>query len=527
MAKYQRLIKTVMVGISCLFLMIAGMGGCAQKKELKDVQDPFYEQWRVKAEESKGTSPVEPPPIDEKPFEVAAPEGEEEPMPSVPKPLPTRKISLKMNDIDVAVLLRALARAADQNIILNEKVSGKVNINIHQAPWDQVFTGILRTNGLSYAWEGDIIRIMTAEDMDADIRSKAREQALKLTQTPLTRIVSIKYSEAPKLKENLERFVTVDRSGKKMGSILVDEHTNSLIIQAIKSDMDRILAVAKQLDRPTPQVLIEAIIVEANKDVARELGIQWGGVYAGKSGDKRAIVTGRQGGTTSTGGVPVNPDGSPSTALNPNLNNLDVTSGSVVNLPALGLGGFEPATLGLIYTRVGEYLLSTQLSALQDQGKLHILSNPSITTLDNKEATISSGSEIPFQSVEDGEVKIEYKEALLELKVTPNVIDGDTLKMNIAVKKDEPDFSRTVGNNPTIIKKEATTNVIQNDGQTIVIGGLSKESSSRNNTGTPFLEDIPGLGYLFKRKSSADQMEELLIFITPHILKPRAIGGKP
>jgi type IV pilus assembly protein PilQ len=327
--------------------------------------------------------------------------------------------------------------------------------------------------------------------------------------------VAVKYTEANKLKSNLEKFVTLDRSGKRTGSILVDEHTNSLIIQAIRTDMDRILAVVKKLDRPTPQVLIEAIIVEANKDVARELGIQWGGVYAGKSGSKRAIVTGQQGGLSD--GVPVSPD----------LADLDVTSGSVVNLPAMGLGGFNPMTLGLIYTRVGEYLLSAQLSALQDQGKLHILSSPSITTLDNQTALIESGQDVPFQSVEDGEVKVEYKKAVLALRVTPHVIDGDTLKMYIKVNKDEPDFSRTVLGNPTIITKNAETNVIQNDGQTVVIGGLSKQSSSRSKTGTPFLEDIPGLGYLFKRKSSADQMEELLIFITPHILKPRAMGGKP
>ena len=513
MVKYQRLIKLFVAGISCLFLMVAWMGGCAQKKGLKDVQDPFYEQWRVKAEESKGTSPVEPPPIDEKPYEIVSPEGEEAQVPEVPKPLPTRKISLKMNDINVAVLLRALARAAEQNIILNQKVTGKVNINIHQAPWDQVFTSILRTNGLSYAWEGDIIRIMTAEDMDADLRSKARERALMLTQTPLTRIVAVKFTEANKLKSNLEKFVTLDRSGKQTGSILVDEHTNSLIIQAIRTDMDRILAVIEKLDRPTPQVLIEAIIVEANKDVARELGIQWGGVYAGKSGSKRAIVTGQQ------GQVPPTFTGAD--------DSVDVTSGSVINLPAATLGGFDPMTLGLIYTRVGEYLLSVQLSALQDQGKLHILSSPSITTLDNQTAIIESGQDIPYQSVEDGEVKVEYKKAVLKLEVIPHVIDGDTLKVEVKVNKDEPDFSRTVGNNPTIITKVAQTTVIQNDGQTIVIGGLSKESSTRSDTGTPFLEDIPGLGYLFKRKSSADQMEELIIFITPHILKPRAIGGKP
>jgi type IV pilus assembly protein PilQ len=517
MAKYQRLIKIFIVVVSCLFLMVAWMGGCAQKKGLKDVQDPFYEQWRVKAEESKGISPVDPPPIDEKPFEIASAQGEEEVKPERPKPLPTRKISLKMNDIDVAVLLRALARAADQNIILNEKVAGKVNINIHQAPWDQVFTGILRSNGLSYAWEGEIIRIMTAEDMDADIRTKAREQALKLTQTPLTRIVSIKFTEANSLKENLEKFVTVDRGGKKTGSILVDEHTNSLIIQAIGSDMDRILAVTKKLDRPTPQVLIEAIIVEANKDVARELGVQWGGIYAGKHKDNAAIVTGSQT-IRNTGGDEGAVD------INQPIN---VTGGSVVDLPAAALGGFNPMTLGLIYARVGEYLLSAQLSALQDQGKLHILSSPSITTLDNQTALIESGTDVPYQSVEDGEVKVEYKKAVLRLEVVPHVIDGDTLKLLVKVNKDEPDFSRTVGNNPTILTKKAETNVIQNDGQTIVIGGLSKESSSRSDTGTPFLEDIPGLGYLFKRKSSADQMEELLIFITPHILKPRVFGSKP
>jgi len=334
-----------------------------------------------------------------------------------------------------------------------------------------------------------------------------------LTQTPLTRIVAVKFTEANKLKSNLEKFVTLDRSGKQTGSILVDEHTNSLIIQAIRTDMDRILAVIKKLDRPTPQVLIEAIIVEANKDVARELGIQWGGVYAGKSGDKRAIVTGQQ------GQVPPTFTGADE--------NVDVTSGSVINLPAAGLGGFDPMTLGLIYTRVGEYLLSVQLSALQAQGKLHILSSPSITTLDNQTALIESGQDVPYQSVEDGEVKVEYKKAVLALRVIPHVIDGGTLKMYIKVNKDEPDFSRTVLGNPTIITKNAETNVIQNDGQTIVIGGLSKETSSRQNTGTPFLEDIPGLGYLFKNKSNKDQMEELLIFITPHILKPRAMGGKP
>ena len=514
MNKYQPLIRIV-VGLFCLFLMFAWIGGCAQEKELKDIQDPFYEEWRVKAEESKGSSAVEPPPIDEKPYEIISKEIAEEVQPEIKKPLPTRKVSLNMKKIEVAVLLRALAKAADQNIILNEKIIGKIDINIHQAPWDQVFVGILRTQGLSYAWEGDIIRIMTAEDMEADLRNKARSRELKLAQPPLTRIVAVKFSEAQKLKANLEKFVTVDKSGKQTGSILVDEHTNSLIIQAVENDMERILAVMKKLDRPTPQVLIEAHIVEADKDVARELGIQWGGVLRGKSGNADILVTGPQtlsGTDSGRTGVSINEP-------------IDVTSGSVVNLPASPLGGFDPSTLGVIAANMGNFILSVQLSALQDQGKLNILSSPSITTLDNQTALIESGEDIPFQTVEDGEVKVEYKKAVISLKVIPHVIDGQTLKMYVKVAKDEPNFAQTVLGNPTIVTRNAETNVIQNDGQTIVIGGLSSQTETRTKTGTPFFEDIPGLGYLFKRKSSSNELEELLIFITPHILKPKASGG--
>ena len=497
-------------GLLFLLLLVGWAGGCAPKMELTDIKDPWYAQWRIMAEEAKGNAPVDPPPVDEEPFEIVSQDPAEKESLDFPRPLTNRKLSLKMNNIDVAVLLRALARAADQNIILNEKVTGTININIHEAPWDEVFLSILQTHGLSYAWKGNILRIMTAEDMDAELLSRARKRELRLVQPPLTRIVAVKFSEAEKLKSNLEQFVSLDRNGNPTGSILVDEHTNSLIIQAIKSDMDRMLAVVKKLDRPTPQVLIEAYIVEANKDVARELGIQWGGAYRNKSGDKSLIVGGNQF-DTGTGDI-----GQP----------VDVTAGSVVDLPAAAIGSFNPSTLGLIYSKMGDFLLSVQLSALQDQGKLHILSSPSITTQDNKMAFIESGQEVPYQSVEDGEVNVEYKDAVLRLEVIPSVIDGNTLKLDIKVNKDEPDFSRTVLGNPTIITKQAQTNVIQNDGQTIVIGGLSKESASRGNTGTPFLEDIPGLGYLFKRKSSADQMEELLIFITPHILKPKSAGGK-
>ena len=492
----------IIVAMAISFLLI---GGCASPKLEK--QDPFFDEWKTKAETSKGYSPGKPKPKGEKPAiikpkvtpkEIAIDEADK-------KPLPTRKISLKMTDIDVSVVLRALARASDQNIIVSEAVSGKININITQAPWDQVFMGILRTQGLSYAWEGEIIRIMTADDMEEDLKRQARQRELTLIEQPLTRIVPVRYATADDLKDNLQQFLTLDKDGNPIGSILVDSHTNSLIIQAIRADMKNIVAVIDQLDKPTPQVLIEAFIVEANKDVARELGIQWGGlVRTGALGTGTGFGTGADNNALG---------GDVGTAVNP-------SSGNVVDLPAQALSGFEPFTLGLVYQNIGDALLSAQLTALQDKGKLNILSSPSITTLDNQTAFIESGEEIPYQSVEDGEVKIEFKDALLRLEVKPHVINDKTLKLYINVDKSEADFSRSVGGNPPIITKKAQTNVIQQNGQTIVIGGLNEETSISSDTGVPYLQDIPGLGYLFKRKSSDDRLEDLLIFITPHILEP-------
>ncbi len=500
----KKLGRTI-IAVVISFLLV---GGCANPK--KEKQDPFFDKWKTKAETSKGTSPATRKPLEEerRVIKPKAPPPTAKIGEKIQKPLPSRTISLKMTNIEVSVVLRALARASDQNIIVSEQVTGKININIAQAPWDQVFLGILRTHGLSYAWEGEIIRIMTADDMEEDLKRQSRQRELKLNEPPLTRIVPVKFSSADKLKSNLENFLTLDKDSKPIGSILIDEHTNSLIIQAIRTDMASIISVIEQLDQPTPQVLIEAYIVEANKDVARELGIQWGGVARTSKGASVGFGTGRDSGVLGD---------TVGTAVDPN-------SGTVVDLPARGLSGFDPFTLGLIYQNIGDVLLTTQLSALQDKGKLNILSSPSITTLDNQTAYIESGEEIPFQTVEDGEVNIEFKDAVLRLQVTPHVIDDKTLKMYINVHKDEADFSRSVGGNPTIITKKAETNVIQLDGQTIVIGGLNKETSSRLDTGVPYLEDIPGLGYLFKRKSTDDRLEDLLIFITPHILEPPTNG---
>ena len=500
--------KTMSIWFVLSIFFIALICGCASKK--KEKSNLFFDEWKVKAQESKGFSPSA-----RKFDRVLSPKKAKSASASgllseYKKPLPKKKITMKMNDIEVSVLLRALSRVANQNIMLNEKIRGKININITKAPWDQVFKSILRTHGLAYAWEGDIIRIMTNEDMENELKRESQKRDLRIIEPFITRIVHISYSEAAKLRENLEKFLTLNKDGKPLGSVLVDEHTNSLIIQAIGNDLSRILSIVEKLDRPTSQILIEAHIVETTNDTARELGIQWGGLgYGTSDGDNHWLGSS---GTTSDGSLYDPITGDPITYLPP--------IGNMFNFPA-ALDGTTGMSLGYMFQNIGKGLLTVQLTALQQEGKLNILSSPSITTLENQLAIIESGARVPIQTVEDGEVSIKYEDAVLRLEVIPYVIDKNTVKLKILTNKDELDFTRTVAGNPTIITKKAETNVILSNGQTTVIGGLNKETASETESGVPLLKDIPGIGFLFRSRGKSNSMEEVLIFITPYVLEER------
>jgi type IV pilus assembly protein PilQ len=280
---------------------------------------------------------------------------------------------------------------------------------------------------------------------------------------------------------------------------MVDQYSNSIIVRSIRDDIVRMVGLVDELDRPTAQILIEAQIVQTTQDTARELGIQWGALA--KSGNTWAYPgwdgTGVSGSTLGSG--------------------IDPGAGSAVNLPA-DLSDGVGMVMGFAYEDLGKTLLTMQLSALQKEGKLNILSSPSVTTLENQVAVIEAGEEVPFQTVENDEVKIEFKKAVLRLEVTPHVVDGRVLKLKILTNKDELDFTHTVVGNPTIITRKAQTNVIVFDGQTTVIGGLNQETDSKSQNGVPVLQDVPLLGHLFKSNSNSNKMEDVLIFITPHIL---------
>lgn len=500
-------------GIPFLVIVLAGFllfWSCAEHKQTQK-EDPFMEKWRTTADNAKGYSPAPKQRTIALEEETAAEKtGPSEGEPQGPS-LPTRLITLKMYNTEVTVLLRALARAAGQDIILNDGIEGRINIDVKKAPWDQVFLGILSAQSLSYEWNGDIIRIVTAEDNDNSLKRleteekiKTKKREIELVDPLLTRVIKVDYSDAVKLKANLEKFLTEKEAGKPLGSVMVDEHTNSLIIQAIYEDLAKMIPIIQELDRPTPQILIEAHIVEAGKTTGRELGVRWGGLYH----DPNANYW-------------IAPDASGGVGIQPGVSGqvVDPASGFMVNFPTPSSLAGQGLTLGIIAEEIGGSILALELQAFQEEGKLNILSSPSITTLDNQKATIESGKEVPYQTVEDKEVKVEYKKAVLSLEVTPHVIEGTTLKLKIFTKKDELDFANAVNGQPAINTKKAETNVIVFDGQTTVIGGLKKEDTSSLDTGVPGLKDIPLLGWLFKGQEKSEDMEELLIFITPHILK--------
>jgi len=480
--------------------------GCSEKK--KDIKkNQFYSEWKARAESSQEYTPVEKNRQTELYEKVKKSSKREDGADE--KPLPKKKITLKLQDTGVATILRALARSVDLNILVNDGVTGRTSISVKEARWDQLFKGVLRANGLTYTWEGDLIRVMTTEDMEKDLTRATHERDIRLAEPLLTNVISVNYADANKLKDNLEKLLSKGKNEKTVGSVLVDEHTRSLLIRAVKSDMEQMVALVEELDKPIEQIRIEANIVEANKNTARELGIQWGGL-AKNSGSTNQYITA---GANSSGVL----GGTLDVAANP-------TSGNIVNFPA-NLEDNAGMTIGFMTEKAGKNILSVQLSALQSDGQLNILSSPSITALDNQTATIESGTEVPYQTVSaDGNINVEWKKAVLSLEVIPHIIDEKTLKLEIKTKKDELDFSNDVSGNPTIITKNAQTSVILQDGQTTVIGGLSREVNSDSESGVPYLKDIPWLGYLFRGTGKSDTMEDVLIFITPYILQQRFVS---
>jgi type IV pilus assembly protein PilQ len=441
-----------------------------------------------------------------------------------------RKISLDLQEANIKGVLRLLAELAEVNIVSGDDVKGNLTISMKNVPWDQALDTILSITGLGKIQKDSVITVMTLEKIKKDeadrqaafeARRKADAEKAKTAEEPIvTRLVSIDYADAKLLTANLMELLPKDKDGKTTGSVKVDEHSNSLIIQATRQDMARLFPIIEKIDKPIPQVLIKANIVETTKDTARHLGIQWGGMYGPAIGDHSLFIT---------------PGGSGVSTASPFAGTYAPATGAG-GISGQGFGVNFPTTLtpggslGLMFGTLGGNILDVQLSALQKDGKVNILSSPSITTLDNQKAYTENGQKIPYVTTESsGGVlsrSVKFENAVLRLEITPHVIDGKSLKMKIMVQKDEIDeTAAAVEGNPVLKKRQTETNLIVQDGETIVISGLTKEKKSEGSSGIPWLKDLPVLGWLFKGESRSANMDEVLIFITPSIIKPQAVAG--
>ncbi len=517
------------------FLMGLMLYGCVSHEPKVD---PFFDKWRLKAEKSEPYSPTvsrltgqETSAAGGLPAALASgqggpgAEGETGATQSAKAlDLPKTKLSVRFIDDDLATSLRTLAVIAHQNILISPSIKGKLNLQTQDTPWDTVFMGIINSYGLTVVKKDNLLYVMSMDDLKQQVEQETLQAQKQQLAGMVTRVVPIEFSDPKAVAESVTPMLSKDKDGKPRGSATVDQHSRSLVVRETPEAIDSIVSLISDLDKPTPQILIEAHIVETTKDVARELGIQWGVVTPNGSGLNRGH---RYVGGNGVSRVMLTPGGAPSyangqltfTGASNNVlgNNVDLAAGAINSIP--------PASIGVLVNG-GDAVLSAELSALQQDGKLNILSSPSIATLDNSEAIIESGESVPVQttsSTSSGvQTTTEYKDATLNLTVTPHVITDQAIKLNIKAKKDEVDLTHNVAGNPYISKKLAQTQLIVENNSTIVLAGLSKETQSGANTGVPGLKDLPGLGWLFRRDSTSDQFEELLLFITPKILtKPK------
>ncbi|MBI5025575.1 MAG: type IV pilus secretin PilQ [Nitrospirae bacterium] len=409
-----------------------------------------------------------------------------------------RKISLDFQDADLVHIFRLIADVSGYNIVVSPDVKGKFSMRLMNVPWDHALDIILRNYGLSKTVDGNIIRIAPTSVFakERDEIAKAEEAKIKAEEL-VTKVYTVNYADPDKVRESIDKAKILTTRG----NVSIDKRTNTLIIKDIEGRHQEYEKFIRTLDLATPQVVIDAKIVEVDTKFVKELGIQWGAwyqngdvlVYGGATKKKSTDTTA----DALTGGV-----GYTGTAFN-------------VNLPAaVGAGSGGALGLGL---SAGKFLLDWQISALEGSGKGKIISNPRIMTLDNEKATIQQGKKIPYQTTSAEGTKTEFVDATLELTVTPHITPEGTVLMKIETKKNEADFSR--GTPPAIDVKEAKTQVLVRDNDTVVIGGIFKNTKSNSVDGVPLLSKIPVLGWLFKKERDEDSTSELLIFITPRIVK--------
>jgi type IV pilus assembly protein PilQ len=417
-----------------------------------------------------------------------------EPEALIPGEYTGKKISLDFQDADIVPIFRLLADISGYNIVVSPEVKGKLTMKLNNVPWDQALDLILKTFSLGKSIEGNIIRIApyTVFAKESEEAAKAKEAGIKAE--PLeTKIFPISYADVKVVETSI-------RSSKILtprGSMSVDVRTSSMLIKDVASVFPEVENLLATLDKPTPQVMIEARIVEVNTNAVKDLGIQWGGFIKGTNT------------LSSIGGF---------SGLNPGT---FTGENFLVDFPGgASEGSGSGFTFGIL-NPAKTMGLDLQLSAVETLGKGKVISNPRILTVDNGKAKILQGKSIPVRKLTtEGTVSTEFKDINLELNVQPHITPDNSIGISIEIKKEELDPTvPSIEGVPGTDKKEAKTDVIIKDGETIVIGGIYKINTTESETGVPGLMKIPILGWLFRNTKEEVTTAELLMFITPRIVQ--------
>ena len=434
------------------------------------------------------------------------------------KPLIDKRISLNLKNVDIHDIIMSLAKFTKHNIVIPPNVTGKISIYLDNVTFDNALKIITNMAGFSYYYKDNIIFIAKKEQVE---KIKGKEN-LK------SKVFYLNFSKATLLESQVKDLLSRD------GKVIVDQRTNSLLIQDYIANITKVEKFIKKVDKPTKQVMIEAKIVVINNEASKELGIQWGGSYVHrltssnffygiKGGTSYVTSTENTGGTTtSTPSINSEFPGSgeitnavpPGITSSINLKEISIPSDYVVNLPTTSppAGG-----IGLIFGKWGYYNIAFKLTALKSKDLAKVISSPKVLALNNEKASIGQGIEIPYKSVSDAGTQTEFKDAKLKLEVTPHISGNGMITLEINLNKDSVG-KFTVNGEPAINTQEITTKLLLKNGETAVIGGILENTIANSETKVPFFGDIPIFGALFKNSINKKTTGELLIFITPKIV---------
>ncbi len=406
------------------------------------------------------------------------------------------KLSLNFQDIDIRSVLQIIADVTDMNLVVSDTVSGNITLRLKNVPWDQALELVLKTKSLDKRLTGNVMMIAPAAEIAERERFEIEtNKQVKELKEPQTEFIQINYAKATEIVALLG---TEQGLMSTRGKVQADPRTNTLIVRDIDTSITKIRKALKTLDIPIRQVMIEARLVTVRTDISSELGVKWGLGYQRKGSNNRVIVGSNAPGDTAQVGT--------SGLVTPTSLNVDLGATSIgASRFAIGIGS-------------NSTLLQMELSALQSDGNAEIVSQPKVITANGKTARIESGDEIPFQTVEDGEVSIEFKKVVLSLDVTPQITPDNRLILDLKVNQDSVGEALPNGE-VGIVTNMVETQVLVNNGETIVLGGVFQKQESESIAKVPLLGDIPYLGRLFTRTSRSSDKTELLIFITPKIIE--------